>query len=311
MKQQTWPAPLSEARLKYLGRFEKDEAAVARFVDHDDPSGLHNPEGILQALKDVKVCDLACGSGAYLLGMMHELLRLRTALFKSNAMLDAKDMSQRKLEIIENNLYGVDLDPFAVNIAMLRLWLSLIVEYDGDKRLRVATAHAVKAGQHLIRMQEEWERIDPGVRFKEWIVAKCISSYQRAYNYMRVAEAAKEDPSIKGLGYTEVLIKLGLVTRRPEANTRKRDAAPGAGASPVTRRIGQVEVTRRGGVFVLEVSDDWEDVLRGLLSHVRSLPAVLRDGGLLIKLRAQDVGQPERQDGGRRGSSPPDHLNSR
>lgn len=121
-----------EALKGYLGRFEKDEAAVARFVDHDDPSGLHNPEGILNALREVKVCDPACGSGAYLLGMMHELLRLRAALFKSDAKLDPKTMYQRKLEIIENNLYGVDLDPFAVNIAMLRLWLSLVIEYEGD-----------------------------------------------------------------------------------------------------------------------------------------------------------------------------------
>ncbi|RLD07091.1 MAG: hypothetical protein DRI32_01505, partial [Chloroflexi bacterium] len=35
-------------------------------------------------------------------------------------------------EIIQNNLYGVDLDPFAVNIARLRLWLSLIVDYEGE-----------------------------------------------------------------------------------------------------------------------------------------------------------------------------------
>ena len=121
-----------EALKGYLSRFEKDQAAIEAFVDRGDPSGLHNPEGILQALKEVKVCDPACGSGAYMLGMMHELLRLRSALFKSDAKLDPKDMYQRKLEIIENNLYGVDLDPFAVNIAMLRLWLSLIVEFDGD-----------------------------------------------------------------------------------------------------------------------------------------------------------------------------------
>ena len=36
-----------------------------------------------------------------------------------------------KLHIIERNLYGVDIDEFAVNIAMLRLWLSLAIEYEG------------------------------------------------------------------------------------------------------------------------------------------------------------------------------------
>ena len=37
-----------------------------------------------------------------------------------------------KLHIIERNLYGVDIDEFAVNIAMLRLWLSLAIDFDGD-----------------------------------------------------------------------------------------------------------------------------------------------------------------------------------
>jgi hypothetical protein len=40
---------------------------------------------------------------------------------------------RRKLEIIQNNLYGVDLDLFAVNIAKLRLWLSLAVDFEGAK----------------------------------------------------------------------------------------------------------------------------------------------------------------------------------
>jgi adenine-specific DNA-methyltransferase len=39
---------------------------------------------------------------------------------------------ERKLEIIQRNLYGVDKDEFAVNIARLRLWLSLVVDYEGD-----------------------------------------------------------------------------------------------------------------------------------------------------------------------------------
>ncbi len=40
---------------------------------------------------------------------------------------------RRKLEIIQNNVYGVDIDPFAINIARLRLWLSLAIEYEGDR----------------------------------------------------------------------------------------------------------------------------------------------------------------------------------
>jgi len=102
---------------------------LAAFVDEHDPAGLVNPEAVLDALKTVRVCDPACGSGAYLLGMLHELLELRACLFATRG-LDPLTAYQRKLEIIQNNLYGVDLDPFAVNVARLRLWLSLVVDYE-------------------------------------------------------------------------------------------------------------------------------------------------------------------------------------
>ena len=64
--------------------------------------------------------------------MMSELLRLREALFQSNQ-IDFKTTYRRKLNIIQQNLYGVDKDEFAVNIAMLRLWLSLAVDYEGRR----------------------------------------------------------------------------------------------------------------------------------------------------------------------------------
>jgi type I restriction-modification system DNA methylase subunit len=105
----------------------EDSDGIRHFIEERDSMGLHNPEAILEALRQIKVCDPACGSGAYLLGMMHELLDLRAALFQARK-LDAASVYQRKLEIIQNNLYGVDKDPFAVNIARLRLWLSLVVD---------------------------------------------------------------------------------------------------------------------------------------------------------------------------------------
>ncbi len=93
-------------------------------MDKNDATGLKNPEAVLNALRAVKVCDPVCGSGAYLLGMLHELLEQRECLFAARS-LDAKTVYDRKLETIQNNLYGADKDDFAVNIACLRLWLSL------------------------------------------------------------------------------------------------------------------------------------------------------------------------------------------
>ena len=101
------------------------------FVDDGDATAILDPEKVLKVLQTLHICDPACGSGAYLLGMMGELLHLREALFQSKR-VDAKTRYQRKLDIIQENLYGVDEDNFAVNIAMLRLWLSLAVDYDGE-----------------------------------------------------------------------------------------------------------------------------------------------------------------------------------
>lgn len=122
-----------EALKHYLAKTASMEAA-ARFVDEGDASGLENPESVLEALRRVRVCDPACGSGAYLLGMMQELLRLRSKLFVSQHIGD--DSAYKiKRSIIENNLYGVDKDQFAVQIAELRLWLSLAIDSEKPKPL--------------------------------------------------------------------------------------------------------------------------------------------------------------------------------
>ena len=107
--------------------------AIARFVDRQDTSGLRlaSARRISEALAEVTVVDPACGSGAYLLGMMQELIELQTTLF--NVGVDSKALYELKLEIIQRNLYGVDIDEFATNIAMLRLWLSLAIDYEGEK----------------------------------------------------------------------------------------------------------------------------------------------------------------------------------
>ena len=107
--------------------------AIAQFVDERDTSGISSVASarrVAEVLDEVTVVDPACGSGAYLLGMMQELVELQTTLF--NVGVDPKGLYDLKLHIIERNLYGVDIDDFAVNIAMLRLWLSLAIEYEGE-----------------------------------------------------------------------------------------------------------------------------------------------------------------------------------
>ncbi len=104
---------------------------IASFVDEHRTEGIDVAAArrVATALGKVTVVDPACGSGAYLLGMMQELVELQTVLFNAGA--NAKSLHDLKLEIIQRNLYGADIDEFAVNIARLRMWLSLAIEYEG------------------------------------------------------------------------------------------------------------------------------------------------------------------------------------
>ncbi len=86
-------------------------------------------------LAEITVCDPAVGSGAFPVGMMNEIVRARTLL---SVFLDDKRRNdyEFKRRCIEHSLYGVDIDPGAVEIAKLRLWLSLVVDEEKMENIK-------------------------------------------------------------------------------------------------------------------------------------------------------------------------------
>jgi len=79
-------------------------------------------------LDDIKVCDPAIGSGAFPIGMLQEIFEAKRFIYpylKTNK--DFKPARVKK-NIIQNSIYGVDLEKGAVDIAQLRFWLSLVVD---------------------------------------------------------------------------------------------------------------------------------------------------------------------------------------
>lgn len=78
---------------------------------------------LLTALENVKICDPAIGSGAFPMGLLNELLHCREVLSG-----DHYDRAEIKKSIIQNNIYGVDIEKGAVDIARLRFWLSIVVD---------------------------------------------------------------------------------------------------------------------------------------------------------------------------------------
>jgi hypothetical protein len=77
-------------------------------------------------LKDITVVDPACGSGSFLLGMLHVIDDLQE---RANQRLGRKESAfERKKRIIGENLYGVDVMDWACHVAELRLWLALVID---------------------------------------------------------------------------------------------------------------------------------------------------------------------------------------
>ena len=92
------------------------------------PSVRKNAKLIDEKLASIRVCDPAVGSGAFPVGMMNEIIRTRNALTPHIRGNGERSPYNFKRHAIQNCLYGVDIDPGAVEIAKLRLWLSLIVD---------------------------------------------------------------------------------------------------------------------------------------------------------------------------------------
>ncbi|MBO6586782.1 MAG: N-6 DNA methylase [Gracilimonas sp.] len=94
-------------------------------------------EQLLKSLKEVKVCDPAIGSGAFPMGILQEIYQAVETLHHLSpdnvqAIWELPDEdwhpAEVKKQIIQNSIYGVDIEKGAVDIARLRFWLSLIVD---------------------------------------------------------------------------------------------------------------------------------------------------------------------------------------
>lgn len=167
----------------------KELVLLGKFENKDKNKYLEN-------LKSLKILDPACGSGAYLLGMMNELVNLYKLLKNLNEEDD--DIYRIKLEIIQNNLYGVDIDSVAIEIAKLRLWLTLVVEYKGAKPEPLPNLNfKIENGNSLMSSIEQNKEPD---LFLEGIIRQfdvLKSEYQRAIRKNKKDRLTKEIAKLK------------------------------------------------------------------------------------------------------------------
>lgn len=116
------------------------------------------------ALDTVKICDPAIGSGAFPMGLLHEIFSVKQTLyFIKHGNNEGFNPSAVKLNIIQNSIYGVDIEKGAVDIARLRFWLSLIVDEPIPKALPNLD-YKIMQGNSLL---EYYEDLNLSVRYSQ------------------------------------------------------------------------------------------------------------------------------------------------
>ncbi|OHA58511.1 MAG: hypothetical protein A2571_01920 [Candidatus Vogelbacteria bacterium RIFOXYD1_FULL_44_32] len=147
---------------------EREKNRKAKGAKYEDKTyALLLPESIRaqadtfdKLLKEVKVADPAVGSGAFPLGMINEIVRARKVLniYNSSEISDY----DLKLHTISNSIHGVDIDPGAVEIAKLRLWLALVVE-EKEPHPLPNLEHKIMQGNSLISEYEGIKLFDENI----------------------------------------------------------------------------------------------------------------------------------------------------
>jgi len=142
-----------------------------------------NADLIDQKLSSIKICDPAIGSGAFPVGLLHELVNAMLVLkphlsydylteklkgfgFEKDGrtlsvaeVSDSRYIYRLKRHIIQESIYGVDIDSSAIDIARLRLWLSLVVDEDDLDPIETLPNldYKIVAGNSLINFPENWK----------------------------------------------------------------------------------------------------------------------------------------------------------
>jgi len=180
---------IGETVVEHDTRVQQAGEEKGRYTYKLPKSVREHAKDIDEALVSIKVCDPAVGSGAFLVGMMSEIIRLRNTLstYLGNG---SRNVYAFKHHAIQSSLYGVDIDPGAIEIAKLRLWLSLIVDEQDIKRIKPLPNldYKIMQGNSLL---EEYEGIK---LFDEELLTKPAfdNSAQIAVVKEKISELSRE-----------------------------------------------------------------------------------------------------------------------
>lgn len=153
--------------IEQLGDKALSRDDVAYIVNYKDISRLTSDQlkRIDKLLDDVKICDPAIGSGAFPMGLLQEIHAIKEVI--AYELKTSWKPAEVKENIIQNSIYGVDIEKGAVDIARLRFWLSLVVDEEKPRALpnldyKIVVGDSlvskVKIDGHEEIVEIDWER---------------------------------------------------------------------------------------------------------------------------------------------------------
>ncbi|MEO8910792.1 MAG: N-6 DNA methylase, partial [Gemmatimonadaceae bacterium] len=116
---------------KSTGAFYTPQSLVEEVVDQALICAFGESENRLGQLANIRVLDPACGSGAFLVHTLEKLAFLRRDAGETCS------LAQIKRKVLTTSIFGVDLNPMAVWLCELRLWLAIVIESADDDPMRV------------------------------------------------------------------------------------------------------------------------------------------------------------------------------
>ena len=172
---------VSEGKLKNTAKNQKIPDSIKQ-----------NADAIDQALKNIKICDPAVGSGAFPVGIMNEIVKLRKLItpFLKSENAEERSAYRFKSNAIENSIYGVDIDAGAVEIAKLRLWLSMVVDEE-----RINTIEPLPNLEYKIVQGNSLINIPDGTAINDALATE-IKNLTKAYFHITDKEKKQEQKQI-------------------------------------------------------------------------------------------------------------------
>jgi adenine-specific DNA-methyltransferase len=217
-----------------------DSNGIEVLVKEKDPSRLsfEQLEKVEKWLDEIKICDPAIGSGAFPVGLLHEIFTIKEII--TYTLKKDWQPAKAKENIIQNSIYGVDIEKGAVDIARLRFWLSLVVDIEKPKALPNLD-YKIVVGNSLIGkfkdkpIEIDWEikegtQIDvfgEGNLIKRQELLKLISSKQKDYYQPEKTNKNSLPQEIRDLkiellkNQLDLMIKRDGIKAKPKSDVKK------------------------------------------------------------------------------------------